>query len=120
MWSAAEKAQFLDEALAPGTTVAAVADRHGISRGLFYRWMAKARAGLLPGVSLNKEPAARFVPVRIASIAEASSPKAGFPVRAGGGVIEIVLGNGRILKARESIDPAALARLAEALDKPAS
>src|SRR5258708_38667821 len=46
-WTPAEKAQFLEEALQPGATVASVADKHGISRGLFYQWMAKARAGLL-------------------------------------------------------------------------
>ncbi len=52
-WTPAEKAQFLEEALQPGVTVASVADKHGISRGLFYYWMAKARAGLLPGVTLT-------------------------------------------------------------------
>ena len=54
-WSPAEKAQFLEEALQPGVTVASVADKHGISRGLFYYWMAKARAGLLPGVTVSLE-----------------------------------------------------------------
>jgi transposase len=116
-WSVAEMAQFLEEALQPGVTVAAVADRHGINRGLFYRWMAKARAGLLPGVSLNKEPAARFVPVRVAPIADPALPKAASPLGTSSGFVEIALGNGRVLKARESIDPAVLGRLAEALDK---
>src|SRR6202040_3308061 len=54
-----------EEALQPGATVASVADKHGISRGLFYRWMAKARAGLLPGVTVHGLPTPRFVPVRL-------------------------------------------------------
>ncbi len=122
-WTPAEKAQFLEEALQPGVTVASVADRHGISRGLFYYWMAKARAGLLPGVSLNGLPTPRFVPVRLKQQdAPAADPlpvpsKLPSPPRTGSGALEIVFGNGRILKVRESIDPAVLGKLADALDK---
>jgi hypothetical protein len=42
------------------------------------------------------------------------------PPRTGSGAVEIVFGNGRVLKVRENIDPAMLGRLAEALDKPGS
>lgn len=124
-WSPAEKAQFLEEALQPGVTIASVADKHGISRGLFYYWMAKARAGLLPGVTVNGMPTPRFVPVRLEQKdAPAADPlalpsKAVLP-RTGSGTVEIALGNGRVLKVRESIDPAVLGRLAEALDKSGS
>ncbi len=101
-WTPAEKAQFLEEALQPGVTVASIADKHGISRGLFYYWMAKARAGLLAGVTLNGVPTPRFVPVRLAQkdMPADSIPmpsKAPSPARTGSGVIEIVLGNGRVL-----------------------
>jgi transposase len=120
-WSPAEKAQFLEEALQPGVTVASVADRHGISRGLFYYWMGKARAGLLPGVSLNSLPTPRFVPVRLeqkdAPAAVPVPSKLPSPPRTGSGAIEIVFGNGRVLKVRESIDPAVLGKLADALDE---
>jgi transposase len=124
-WTPAEKAQLLEEALQPGASVASVADKHGISRGLFYQWMARARAGLLPGVTLNAAPTTRFVPVKLAKTdaparehGQAAS-KIATPSR-NGGVIEIALTNGRVLKVRESIDPAVLAHLADALDKPAS
>ena len=115
----------LEEALQPGVTLASVADKHGISRGLFYRFVAKARSGLLPDVTVKCLPTPRFVPVRLmqtdgpVAAPVAAPTKAGSPVRTGLSVIEIVLGNGRVLKARESIDPATLARLAAALDKPA-
>src|ERR1700690_2342185 len=121
-WTPAEKAQFLEEALQPGVTVASVADKHGISRGLFYQWMAKARAGLLAGVTVNGLPTPRFVPVRLEQKNVPAAPvpsKAALPPRTGSCVIEIVLGNGRILKAREAIDPAVLARIVDALDRPA-
>lgn len=37
-FSAAEKAGIIAETLMPGATVAAVARRHGIARGLLYTW----------------------------------------------------------------------------------
>ena len=105
----------------PGVTVASVADKHGISRGLFYYWMAKARAGLLPGVTVNGAPTPRFVPVRL----EPKEPPAAGSLPAPAKIapaagIEIMLGNGRVLKVRESIEPSVLGRLAEALDKSGS
>jgi transposase len=37
-WSTEEKARIVAEATTAGTTVAAIARRHGISRGLVYTW----------------------------------------------------------------------------------
>jgi transposase len=120
-WTPAEKAQFLEEALQPGVTVASVADKHMISRGLFYQWMAKARAGLLAGVTVNGLPTPRFVPVRLEqkNVPTSPVPAKPSPPRTSSGVIEIVLGNGRVLKAREGIDPAVLTRIVDALDRAA-
>jgi transposase len=115
-WPAEEKARIMDEALAPGTTIASVADRHGIARSQVYGWLRKARAGKLPGISLSPAASTAFVPVRIkgpAASAGQSCPEAA-PRRAS--VVEITLGNGRSLKVDEEIDPAVLARLAAALD----
>jgi transposase len=121
-WSPMEKARFLEEALQPGVTVASVADKHGISRGLLYHWMAKARSGLLAGVTPNGGPTPRFIPVRVAQDAAppCDLPAPALPPPARTSLIEIVLGNGRVLKVRESIDPSVLGRLAEALDKSGS
>jgi len=119
-WTPAEKAQFLEEALQPGATVASVADKHGISRGLFYQWMAKARAGLLPGVTVHGLPTPRFVPVRLEQMNVPAAPvpsKTALPPRTGHCLVEIVLGSGRILKVRESIDPAVLARIVDVLER---
>jgi transposase len=122
-WTPAQKAQYLDEALQPGVTIASVADKHGISRGLFYQWMKKARAGLLPGVTLNAEPATRFVPVKLSKEnglpkEQSSAPQTAATAKSNGALIEVVLLNGRVLKVREGIDAAVLGKIADALDRP--
>lgn len=69
-WPDGEKLRILSEALAPGATVAAVADGNGVCRSLVYLWLRLARAGRLPGISLADPPClptqgTSFVPVRI-------------------------------------------------------
>ena len=74
-WPTELKLEILLEALQPGTTIAATADRHGVARGLVYTWMRAARDGRLPGLSRNDKPrtdgphndgAPTFVSVRVA------------------------------------------------------
>ena len=143
-WPDEEKLRILSEALAPGATVAAVADGNGVCRSLVYLWLRLARAGRLPGISLADPPrlptprlptdGTSFVPVRIeppgkparlsTKTVEAPLPtpdaRCPAPPRRRPGVVEIVLGNGRSLKVDDCIDPAALARLVAALDREAS
>jgi len=119
-WTAEEKLRILDEALAPGATITAVADRNGVSRSLLYLWLRLARAGRLPGISVNRPSSPAFVPVRIEASAEAAPsppPQRSFPApRRRISNIEIALSNGRVVKVEESIDPATLARIVTALD----
>ena len=42
-WSTEEKLKVLIDALEPGASVSAVADRHGVSRNLVYTWLRLAR-----------------------------------------------------------------------------
>ena len=44
-WPTETKLAILLEALEPGATIAATADRHGVARGLVYTWMRLARKG---------------------------------------------------------------------------
>jgi transposase len=129
-WSTEVKLRIMDEALAPGASIAAVADRNGVCRSLLYTWLRLARDDEMPGISMTPQPAASFVPVRIEPSAKRlpSTPPA--PVSAPGpdagprapsrgrrpAWVEIALINGRIIKVDECIDPAALARLVAALD----
>ena len=125
-WPDEEKRRILSEALAPGATIAAAADRNGVCRSLLYTWLRLARDGRLPGVSITPPLAASFVPVqigpRISSPPPEPSPQMAPEARPAASsrrrtsVVEITLGNGRSLKVEDSIDPAALARLVVALD----
>ena len=64
-WSADKIARIMEEALAPGATVAGVADRHGVARSQVYGGFRKARAGKLPGIFVSSAACAAFVPVRV-------------------------------------------------------
>src|SRR6185503_12035776 len=64
-WPAEVRLRILDEVLQPGGSVAAVADRHGVVRGLVYQWLRQVREGRMPGLSLKPETAATFAPVSI-------------------------------------------------------
>jgi len=117
-WTAEQKAKILTEALKPGATVSAVADRNGISRSQLYAWKKLAQRGGIPGISLNGEQEPLFAPVRIEAMPAAPAAAIEVPVaqlqrRAG---VEIELTNGRIMRVEESIDPVKLGRLVAALD----
>ena len=118
-WPVEAKARIMEEALAPGATIAGVADRHGIARSQVYGWLKKARAGKLPGISVSPAACTAFVPVKVEEPA-VSTPLPVPPIAAAARrrvpVVEIALGNGRTIKVDEEIDPALLARLAAALD----
>ena len=119
-WPAEAKARIMEEALAPGATIAGVADRHGVSRSQVYGWFRRAREGKLPGVSITSAACASFAPVKVeepeAVAPSLPAPRAAPAARRRTSVVEIALGNGRSLKVDEDIDPAVLARLASALD----
>ena len=73
-WPAEAKARIMEEALAPGATIASVADRHGVSRSQVYGWLRKARAGKLPGISMASAACAAFVPVKVEEPEAAAPP----------------------------------------------
>jgi transposase len=132
-WPVEVRLRILDEALQPGASVAAVADRHGVARGLVYQWLRQVRDGRMPGLSLKPEARATFAPVSI--VPEASdggrakpvpTPSLPAPAQPTGaaapaskrrnGAVEIRLANGRVIRVDESIEPQALARLLAVVD----
>ena len=129
-WPTEEKLRIMSQALEPGATVAAVADRNGVCRSLLHTWLKLAREGRLRGISLTQQHAPAFVPVRVEppsmaapTVREPQAPaptpetRASTPQRGRRpAMIEIVLINGRIVKVDETIDPDALARLLTVLD----
>src|SRR5512133_2668654 len=117
-WSSEEKVRLVGEVAERG--VAEVARRYEVCRSLLYRWRRRIRGRELAAVTT----AAGFVPVRIApEVPAVRETKDGPPAASAEyackrgfiGLVEIVLGNGRVLRVAERIDPAVLARLAAAL-----
>lgn len=125
-WPPEVKLRVLSEALSPGASVTAVANRNGVCRSQVYTWLRLARQDRLPGLKLSAPSASApgFVPVHVASapsqikeLPALSSPAPERPLsRRRSSMIEVVLANGRTVKADEGIDPATLARLVAALD----
>jgi transposase len=133
-WPDEEKLRIMSEALAPGSVASAVADRNGVCRSLLYTWLRHAREGRLARIALappNGATAPRFAAVAVAApavpapVTDAKTPTATTACAPTSGrrrstSIEIVLANGRVVKADEAIDPVALGRLVAALDGAAS
>jgi transposase len=120
-WTTAQKLALVEEAMRPGSSVAGVADRHGIGRSLLFEWRRQACEGTMPGlVGTEPEIPPTLVPVRVVEApphrpqAPASS-RPDRPARSGT-TIELVLRNGRVLRVSEAIAPELLGRLAAALD----
>lgn len=128
-WTPEEKVAILDEAFSGRSSVAEVSERRGVSRALIYYWRRQASEGGIAGVGMTASPEPSFVPVRIEpAMTPAVSPKAAPTAlarsakrspssKAGGGLVEIALCNGRTIKVDAGIDPEALARLVAVLDR---
>jgi transposase len=106
-WTAEEKAQILAASVAPGSKVAEVARRYGVSRGLLWTWRRKAMD------ELAAETGPRFVPLRIEGEAADTALISGVvpppaPVRdKSTGSIEIAIGNTRV-RVEGVVDPEVL------------
>jgi transposase len=117
----AERLAIVTEAFEGGSSVSAVAERHGVSCASIYLWRRQAREGRVgtarkaQGRSHPPSPV-RLVPVQIAAAPEAAASR--HPTQAER--IEIALANGRIPKVCDGIDPMRLARLVAALEGNAS
>jgi transposase len=72
-WSTEEKARIVAETEAPGTTVAASARRHGVSRGLVYTWRRELGEVDLPDL----------VPVLVGAPVGSAEPAPSPPARRG-------------------------------------
>ena len=122
-WTLEQKLALVEEVSRPGASVAAVADRHGMSRSLLFEWRRQVREGAMLGV-VRADAAATLVPVRVLEDAALQgAPRASPPLRRSGErtgrsatVVEVVLSNGRMLRVSEAIRPSVLGRLAATLD----
>lgn len=111
-WTNDEKRQLVLATLAPGGSVAAVARGRGVSASLLYAWRREVLTGALTPAAAAASIG--FVPVEISEAAEAEDAIA---PNAGPGQVEIVLGNGRLLRVAATIATEALVRLVTALER---
>ena len=130
-----ERKRIVEEALAPGVSVAAVARRHGLNANLVFKWIRRSREGWL---DRRREPAKdrpvvvappekdgpAFVPVRLLALDTPSAPRPcdviARPARqtrrsARRGAMEISLPNGAKVSLDADVDAEALRRVLSAL-----
>lgn len=117
-WSQDDKARIVEETLAPGAKVTEVARRNGVAASLVFTWRRQART------VVQVEP--RFAPVQIAAaeateeiskLLPANDSRVRSVAAARSGLIEIDLGNRRCIRVDAHVDPEALARVLEVLER---
>ncbi|HXL99679.1 MAG TPA: transposase [Rhizomicrobium sp.] len=133
--SLGERKRIVEEALAPGVSVAAVARRHGLNANLVFKWIRRSREGW---IDRRREPAKdepvvvappegggpAFVPVKLLELDAPSAPprsevmaKPARQTRRGAvrGAMEISLPNGAKVSLDAEVDAEALRRVLLAL-----
>ena len=110
-WRPEDKLRVLAELELPGTSVAEVARRHDISRGLLWGWRRQARRRL--GTA---DAGTVFLPVRIVPDGQPPASKHSVkPEVSGDTTIEIRLPDGTIVRVGSEVSAAALRRVLTAL-----
>jgi transposase-like protein len=103
--------QLLEQWQRSGQSVRAFCSAHGLSEQSLYWWRRELAGRDLQAVSPAEAASPpRFVPVHVRAEPVATLP---------GGLIEVVLDNGRRLRAGSDVDPRRLAELVTALEAPA-
>jgi transposase len=106
-WTLAEKTSVVSEIA--GSSVSAVARKHGIAASLLFRWRRELGLG---SEKAKRDAGTAFVAVALP--APAAAPVA--VAVPGGGLIEIELAHGRKLRVDASVDVNALKRVIAVLD----
>ena len=107
-WTADEKAEILASSMAPGSKIAEVARRYGVSRGLLWTWRRQATNDLAAA------RAPHFVPLRLegeVDVNTASASEPTLPPPSGrdqaAGSIEVEIGRARV-RVEGAVDPEVL------------
>ncbi|MGY4366681.1 transposase [Bradyrhizobium sp. LB1.3] len=116
-WSQDDKARIVEETLAPGAKVTAVARRNGVAASLVFTWRRQART--------SEQVVPSFAPVHIAAteaeetskLLPAGDSRRRSVVAARIGLIEIDLGNRRRIRVDAHVDREALARVLDVLER---
>ena len=115
-WSQDDKARIVEETLAPGTKVTEVARRNGVAASVLFTWRRQARTA--------ERVVPCFAPVQIAAAVGTGEENSKHPPEddrrmpaARNGLIEIDLGNRRRIRVDAHVDPEALARVLDVLER---
>jgi transposase len=118
-WSHDDKMRIIEETLAQGARVTEVARRNGIAASVVFTWRRQART--------VEKVGACFAPVQITAAAETGGETAKrvsednrrmrLVPAARTGLIEIDLGNRRRIRVDAQVDPEALARVLDVLER---
>ena len=113
-WTDAEKVRIVEESLRGYRQCAATARRYEISRALLTRWRRDFRAGHLVAEGRPQFTAVQLVADAVAPVAKHA---AAISEAKGDDRVEITLANGRKIALGITVDPMALARLVQVLDR---
>jgi transposase len=116
-YTAAEKRRIVEESAQPGTSVAVVAQRHGINANQLFFWRRLHRQGLLgdsPGAPPPLLPVKLATPTLLPTERAAAPPSAERPQRS---CIEIEFAGGQRLRIRGRVDRTTLSRVIDALSR---
>ena len=118
-WSQDDKVRIVEETLVPGAKVTDVARRNGVAASVVFTWRRQARTA--------ERVVPCFAPVQIAAAVgtgeENSKPRSEDDRRmrqlpaVRNGLIEIDLGNRRRIRVDAQVDPEALARVLDVLER---
>ena len=118
-WSQNDKARIVEETLAPGAKVTDVARRNGVAASVLFTWRRQART--------VEKVGPYFAPVQIATAVEMREENSKPPSEddrrmrqlpaTRNGLIEIDLGNRRRIRVDAQVDPEALARVLDVLER---
>jgi transposase len=110
-WSEEEKLRLVTETMEPGMSVSLVARRRGVSASQLFRWRRQ-----FAGETGVPEQTPIFAPVQLLSEPLASPPTSE-PEFCHGGIIEIMLGGGRVVRVDRHVDAEALRRVLGVLEE---
>lgn len=117
-WTLEEKQRIVAESFSGRRLVSATARRHGLSTSQLFNWRRLARSGQLVGQ--DEEPG--FVPVNIepeippSPAAGSPAPQSGIAAPSSGRMVIVLCGGRRVIVDRD-VDPAALGRVLNALER---
>ena len=124
VWTREQKREIVLESLDPGTTPTAVARKHAISSGLLYTWRQQV-LGVQGGPMVRSSPS--FARVEVTDVPasvdlpdpippESTTSRGSASTARPGGLIEIVLTDGGVVRLDAHVDSRALRRVLGALE----